>query len=97
MTAMVQRQQNEAEAAEAFEAHRRFLRSLAYRMLGSLAEAEDAVQDCYLRWHQADRSEVTNTRALPAVLVQITGDVLFTSSLCASARGVMPGHVWTIS
>ncbi len=37
--------------ARDFEAHRRHLRALAYRMLGSRAEAEDVVQDCWLRWH----------------------------------------------
>lgn len=50
------------DAAE-FEAHRRYLRSIAYRMLGSRADAEDAVQDAWLRWHAADRSEVDNPRA----------------------------------
>lgn len=50
------------DAAE-FEAHRRTLRSIAYRMLGSRADAEDAVQDAWLRWHAADRSEVDNPRA----------------------------------
>ncbi len=34
-------------AAESFEAHRRALTGLAYRMLGSRAEAEDVVQDAY--------------------------------------------------
>jgi RNA polymerase sigma-70 factor, ECF subfamily len=36
---------------EQFERHRGRLRSLAYRMLGSVAEAEDVVQDAWLRWH----------------------------------------------
>lgn len=36
-----------------FESHRRHLRALAYRMLGSRAEAEDVVQDCWLRWRSA--------------------------------------------
>jgi RNA polymerase sigma-70 factor (ECF subfamily) len=36
-----------------FESHRRALTGLAYRMLGSRAEAEDVVQDAYLRWHEA--------------------------------------------
>lgn len=39
-----------ASDAQAFEAHRRWLRGLAYRMLGSRAEAEDVVQDTWLRW-----------------------------------------------
>ena len=47
---------------ENFETHRRALTGLAYRMLGSRAEAEDVVQDAYLRWHGADRSEVKEPR-----------------------------------
>jgi RNA polymerase sigma-70 factor, ECF subfamily len=45
-----------------FENHRRALTGLAYRMLGSRAEAEDVVQDAYLRWHAADRSAVAEPR-----------------------------------
>ncbi|NVO15426.1 MAG: sigma-70 family RNA polymerase sigma factor [Rhodoplanes sp.] len=51
------------EAADTFEAHRRHLLGLAYRMLGSVAEAEDAVQDAYLRWHRTDRAAVENAKA----------------------------------
>jgi RNA polymerase sigma-70 factor, ECF subfamily len=51
------------DAAATFEPNRRHLVGLAYRMLGSLAEAEDAVQDAYLRWHQTDRDAVANSRA----------------------------------
>ncbi len=47
---------------EDFEAHRRALTGLAYRMLGSRAEAEDVVQDAYLRWHSADRSAIREPR-----------------------------------
>ena len=49
--------------AESFEPHRRRLRGLAYRMLGSMSDAEDAVQEAYLRWHAADRDKVLDPRA----------------------------------
>lgn len=50
--------------ADAFEPHRRYLLGLAYRMLGSYAEAEDAVQDAYLRWHDASaRAAIEQPRA----------------------------------
>jgi len=51
------------DPAVSFEPHRRRLLGLAYRMLGSVSEAEDAVQDAYLRWHAADRDVVSDTRA----------------------------------
>lgn len=50
-------------ATEEFETHRRYLRAIAYRMLGSRAEAEDVVQDAWLRWHGIDRAQVQNARA----------------------------------
>ncbi len=46
--------------AQQFEEHRPHLRAVAYRMLGSLSEAEDAVQDAWLRFSRADTSEVEN-------------------------------------
>ncbi|MFE2105829.1 sigma-70 family RNA polymerase sigma factor [Kitasatospora sp. NPDC059463] len=49
-----------SQAAELFEAHRPHLRAVAYRMLGSLAEAEDAVQDTWLRYDRTDTSGVEN-------------------------------------
>jgi RNA polymerase sigma-70 factor (ECF subfamily) len=49
--------------AESFEPHRRRLLGLAYRMLGSMADAEDAVQEAYVRWHGADRDNVADPRA----------------------------------
>ncbi len=44
--------------AERFEEHRAHLRAVAYRMLGSLAEADDAVQDAWLRASRAGADEV---------------------------------------
>src|ERR671938_1789222 len=49
--------------AEQFEEQRPHLRAVAYRMLGSLSEAEDAVQDAWLRLSRADTSDVENLRA----------------------------------
>jgi RNA polymerase sigma factor (sigma-70 family) len=46
--------------AERFEEHRAHLRAVAYRMLGSLAEADDAVQDTWLRLSRTGASEVEN-------------------------------------
>jgi RNA polymerase sigma-70 factor, ECF subfamily len=45
-----------------FEPHRPALMGLAYRMLGSRADAEDVVQDAYLRWHGADRGAIEHPR-----------------------------------
>ena len=65
------------DPALSFEPHRRRLRGLAYRMLGSIAEAEDAVQDAYLRWHALDRDQVTDPRAfLTTATTRICLDVL---------------------
>jgi RNA polymerase sigma-70 factor (ECF subfamily) len=52
-----------AALLEAFDRHRRLLFAVAYRMLGSVADAEDVVQDCWLRWSSADRGDVEDERA----------------------------------
>ncbi|MFI6693307.1 sigma-70 family RNA polymerase sigma factor [Streptomyces sp. NPDC050433] len=46
--------------ARRFEAHRTHLRAVAYRMLGSLSEADDAVQEAWFKLHRSDTSEVEN-------------------------------------
>jgi RNA polymerase sigma-70 factor, ECF subfamily len=52
-----------SDPAASFEPSRRRLLGLAYRMLGSMADAEDAGQETYLRWHAADRDRVSDPRA----------------------------------
>ncbi len=49
--------------AERFEANRSHLRGVAFRMLGSVTEADDAVQDAWIRLSRTDTSEVDNLRA----------------------------------
>jgi RNA polymerase sigma factor (sigma-70 family) len=55
--------------AEQFEEQRPHLRAVAYRMLGSLSEADDAVQDAWLRLSRADAGEVENMRAWLTTIV----------------------------
>ena len=57
------------EPLAAFDRHRRLLFTVAYQMLGSVADAEDVVQDTWLRWSAADRADVADPRAY---LVRIT-------------------------
>jgi RNA polymerase sigma-70 factor (TIGR02957 family) len=54
---------NAADREAAFDRHRRLLFTVAYQMLGSVADAEDVVQDAWLRWSSADRSDVVDERA----------------------------------
>lgn len=58
-----------AAVTEGFEAHRRYLFGIAYRMLGSVAEAEDVVQEAFLRWQSVDQQEVRSERALLSTIV----------------------------
>ena len=63
--------------AERFEAHRAHLRAVAYRMLGSLSEADDAVQESWLRLSRADTSDVENLGGwLTTVVARVCLDML---------------------
>jgi len=63
--------------AEQFEANRTYLRAVAYRMLGSLSEADDAVQECWLRLSRADAREIENLRGwLTTVVARVSLNIL---------------------
>src|SRR5438552_9290604 len=63
--------------AEQFEAYRTHLRAVAYRMLGSLSEADDAVQEAWLHLSRSDTSGVENLGGwLTTVVARICLDML---------------------
>jgi RNA polymerase sigma factor (sigma-70 family) len=63
--------------AQRFEENRTHLRAVAYRMLGSVSEADDAVQEAWLRLSRADAGEVDNLRAwLTTVVGRVCLDML---------------------
>jgi RNA polymerase sigma-70 factor (ECF subfamily) len=63
--------------AQEFEQHRAHLRAVAYRMLGSLSEADDAVQESWFRLHRSETSEVENMRGwLTTVVARVCLDML---------------------
>src|SRR5215467_4000769 len=63
--------------AEQFEANRAHLRAVAYRMLGSRSEAEDAVQEAWLRLSRSSADDIDNLRGwLTTVVARICLDAL---------------------
>src|SRR5215211_5225431 len=63
--------------SQRFDAHRTHLRAVAYRMLGSLNEADDAVQEAWLRLSRSDTSGVKNLRGwLTTVVARVCLDML---------------------
>lgn len=73
--------------AQRFEAHRPHLRGVAYRMLGSLTEADDAVQEAWIRLSRADTSDVENLRAW---LTTVVGRVCLNVLRSRRTRGETP-------
>ncbi|MFG2372369.1 RNA polymerase sigma-70 factor [Streptomyces sp. NPDC048504] len=71
-------------STDAFEEHRPVLMGVAYRMLGRVADAEDVVQDAWLRWSAADRAEVREPRAY---LVRVTTRLAIDRLRQVKARG----------
>ncbi|MEV5596243.1 sigma-70 family RNA polymerase sigma factor [Streptomyces sp. NPDC052496] len=76
--------------AERFEEHRAHLRAVAYRMLGSLSEADDAVQEAWLRLSRSDVSGVAN---LGGWLTTVVGRVCLDLLRTRTARGEEPFDV----
>src|SRR4029450_4362108 len=67
------------QLAGQFEEHRAHLRAVAYRMLGSASEAEDAVQESWIRLGRTDVGDVENLRAwLTTVVARVCLDMLRT-------------------
>ena len=65
-----------------FEELRRRLFGIAYRMVGTTADAEDIVQEAYLRWHQADTEEIRSAEAwLVSVVTRLSIDKLRKASV----------------
>ncbi len=65
------------DRARIFEQHRARLRGVAYRMLGSRSDAEDLVQDAYLRWHRASTEDIRSAEAwLVTVVTRLSIDRL---------------------
>ncbi|MGH2585292.1 MAG: sigma-70 family RNA polymerase sigma factor [Dehalococcoidia bacterium] len=73
--------------AERFEEHRTRLRAVAYRMLGSLSEAEDAVQETWLRLSRTDTSDVQN---LGGWLTTVVGRVCLDMLRARTSRREVP-------
>lgn len=69
--------------ADLFESSRGRLEAIAYRLLGSASDAEDAVQDAYLRWHAADRDRIETPEAW---LTKVLTNLCLTRLTSARAR-----------
>ncbi|MCY1017721.1 RNA polymerase sigma factor SigJ [Pyxidicoccus sp. MSG2] len=84
-----------ASGDEVFLAHRAALLSIAYNMLGRVAEAEDCVQEAYLRWQRASRAEDGEAIASPqAYLRRVVANLCINRLQSAAARRESYVGVW---
>lgn len=68
---------NNEEKVKIFEQHRKKLFGIAYRMLGTNVEAEDIMQEAYIRWHKTNLEKIKNTEAwLVTVVTRLSIDRL---------------------
>ncbi|MGH6951994.1 MAG: sigma-70 family RNA polymerase sigma factor, partial [Vitreimonas sp.] len=80
---------------ERFEAHRAHLRAVAYRMLGSGGEADDAVQEAWLRLSRSDADDIDNLGGwLTTVVARVSLDMLRSRASRREdpAGGLLPDH-----
>ncbi len=56
-------EESRAEPGDPFTTHRRLLFATAYQLLGSVADAEDVLQDAWLKWYEAERDRVRHPKA----------------------------------
>jgi RNA polymerase sigma factor (sigma-70 family) len=80
------------EAVAIFVGARPRLMAIAYRILGSTAEAEDVVQETWLRWQKVDRTAVSNPQAL---LATMTVRLAINVRQSARRRRETPVEAWT--
>ncbi len=78
-------------ATLAFDRHRPRLKGIAYRMLGSVAEAEDVVQDAWLRWHEAAHDALESAEAW---LVTVTTRIAIDRLRAAQAQRTQYVGTW---
>src|SRR4029077_3592840 len=74
-----------------FESHRRLLFSIAYRMLGSVADAEDMLQEAFIRWQQASDEQIRSPKAL---LVTIMSHLCINHLQSARVQREQPVGQW---
>ncbi|EMF27927.1 RNA polymerase sigma factor SigJ [Streptomyces pseudogriseolus] len=87
MSAVGETGEDKEDLARSFEEHRAHLKAVAYRMLGSLAEAEDAVQEAWLRLGRVDPAEIGN---LGGWLTTVTGRICLDLLRSRAARREQP-------